>query len=86
MRADCRIGDSYVCPGYDPLTCPIVVFHSRRDPMVSTAGLERWRRHTTAPVGIHEISGHHVFDEPGWHDVLRIISGELDGARSRDEE
>jgi medium-chain acyl-[acyl-carrier-protein] hydrolase len=86
VRADCRIGDSYVCPGYEPLTCPIVVFHSTRDPMVSTAGLSSWRRHTIGPVEIHEISGGHGFDERGWHDVLRIISGELDGARDRDEE
>ncbi|WNV85521.1 alpha/beta fold hydrolase [Umezawaea sp. Da 62-37] len=85
VRADLHIADGYVDRDGEPLSCPMTAFRGRRDPMVDEADMAQWARGTTGPFALRSVEGAHLFDDPGWRDVLTAVSDELDSALLRKE-
>lgn len=77
IRADLGIADGYVDRAGEPLSCPVTAFRGERDAMLPAGEMELWSRSTSGRFALRTVSGSHVFDEPGWREVLRVISGEI---------
>lgn len=48
-----------------PVTCPVLVFAGRDDPLAEPEALEHWQRWATGPIVSHTVAGDHFFaDSP----------------------
>jgi surfactin synthase thioesterase subunit len=66
VRDDLRLCAGYRDLGEEPLPCPVHVFGSDADPVVSEQELWAWERHAAQPVEVRILSGDHfsIRDEP----------------------
>jgi medium-chain acyl-[acyl-carrier-protein] hydrolase len=83
VRADLHIADGYIDRDGKPLSCPMMAFHGRRDPMVSEDDMALWSRGTDGPFALRQVQSAHLFDEQGWRDVLTAMSDALDSTLLR---
>jgi surfactin synthase thioesterase subunit len=81
VRDDLRICASHQDRGEPPLPCPVYVFGGDADPLVPSAALAEWRRHTTQPGPVTIIpGGHFLFRHP--HPALVSAIGAIVAAHS----
>ena len=65
-RDDLRLCAGHGDRGEAPLPCPVHVFGSDADALVSEQDLRAWDRHAASPVALHVLSGDHFYlrDDP----------------------
>jgi medium-chain acyl-[acyl-carrier-protein] hydrolase len=71
IRADLAVSDLYVYRPGAPLTCPILAFKGRHDPIVELDELTAWKMQTQGLFISCELPGAHFFDSSGAH-MLRL--------------
>jgi surfactin synthase thioesterase subunit len=66
VRDDLRLCAGHRDLGEEPLPCPMHVFGSDADPVVTEQDLRAWERHAARPVELRILSGDHFYlrDEP----------------------
>jgi surfactin synthase thioesterase subunit len=76
-RDDLRLCESDTDAGEPGVTCPIHLFGADEDPLVDSEELRAWARHTTEPVDVRILHGHHFYlrDTPGplFHELRPLL-------------
>jgi medium-chain acyl-[acyl-carrier-protein] hydrolase len=61
IRADMAVGETYVYPGGEPLTCPLTVYGGADDAIISSQSLEAWKSLTSGPLKLRLFPGGHFY-------------------------
>lgn len=83
LRADYRPAETYRYVPGPPLHCPVIALRGDEDPMASLEETRAWSRHTTASFALKSFPGGHFFLNDHIPEILRMVSGHLDGVPQR---
>ena len=78
IRADYELCDTYIYREEPPLECPFSIFGGLEDVRISTADLEAWRIHSSAPSSLSLLPGPHLFLHSAQDLLLAEISQALE--------
>ena len=77
LRADLKISESYIYQDEPPLPVPVCAWGGTRDPRVSEAALEDWRRQTQKSFSLKMFPGGHFFINEMTVQVVQAVQNEL---------
>jgi pyochelin biosynthesis protein PchC len=61
LRADLKLGSTYLADPAGHLSCPVTAFYGLSDPAIRADAMRHWADATTGPFGIRAIQGSHLF-------------------------
>jgi pyochelin biosynthetic protein PchC len=81
LRSDYKAIETYRYPPGPDVTCEVVALFGDRDPMVTAAEAQQWRRHTTGPFSTRVYPGGHFYLDVHHRAVNRLLAEHLAGRR-----
>lgn len=81
IRADTTALGSYQYTPGSRLSCPVVVFNGREDPLTDSDAMTHWAELTVGKSIVHTLPGGHFFVHEHRHTVTRLIAAELGATR-----
>ncbi|GAA1646906.1 thioesterase II family protein [Actinoplanes couchii] len=80
LRADYGLTETYRTGPEPGLSCPVVAYHGRQDPVATEEQVARWRESTTGPFRLRMFDGDHFYHRDAPAAVTAAIRADLAAA------